>query len=493
VFALAAELIVLSGTMRIANAIVSRFLAHQIRRPVLSSLSPATDYPSLIICPLSVRTEHWQDKGHSTFASPLLAFSQQTSLPSIPLVSASAFTDSNKMASCEGAELCTPNVSTNEQEIYSETDNEDKKSVVSFGEREVRDGSSRSVDCKVSTPGGESVADSVDDLASAVGRIHLAEVSPPAEVIHDDDKISQLPETVKKAAFWIEQSERILVLSGAGVSVAAGLPDFRSPGTGLYDNLQKYNLPYPEAVFELDFYRRNPKPFLLLAKELWPSSGSGYLPTLTHSFLALLAKKNRLLRNYTQNIDGLEFLASIPDHLLVECHGHFRSASCIRCGTAADAREVENVILTSNDIPRCQQKRCNGLVKPDIVFFGENLPDRFHSLWRGDTKSADLCLILGTSLQVAPVSMLPDMVNCRRILFNRELVGDFGDREGDDLFHGGDCDETIGLLAQALGWEGELKGLQNEARKETETNSSKFSIRRLKRRPKNSFQESQPT
>jgi NAD-dependent SIR2 family protein deacetylase len=275
---------------------------------------------------------------------------------------------------------------------------------------------------------------------------------------------------VQQAATWIEQSERILVLSGAGVSVAAGLPDFRSPGTGLYDNLQKYNLPYPEAVFELDFYRRNPKPFLLLAKELWPS-GTSYLPTLTHSFLALLAKKNRLLRNYTQNIDGLEFLASIPGHLLVECHGHFRSASCVRCGTAADSQDVENLILTTNDVPRCQQKRCNGLVKPDIVFFGEDLPDRFHSLWRSDARGADLCLILGTSLQVAPVSMLPEMVNCRRILFNRELVGDIGDRADEDLFHEGDCDETIGLLAQALGWYEELKGLHKESRKKTKTKS----------------------
>lgn len=75
-------------------------------------------------------------------------------------------------------------------------------------------------------------------------------------------------------------------------------PDFRTKGTGLYDNLQKYNLPFPEAVFDLSFYRENPEPFIQLASELWP--GLKHSPTVTHSFIALLEKKGLLLRNYTQ-------------------------------------------------------------------------------------------------------------------------------------------------------------------------------------------------
>jgi NAD-dependent SIR2 family protein deacetylase len=74
--------------------------------------------------------------------------------------------------------------------------------------------------------------------------------------------------------------------------------DFRTEGTGLYDNLQKYNLPYPEAVFDLSFYMNNPDPFVQLASELWP--GLRHSPTVTHSFIALLEKKGMLLRNYTQ-------------------------------------------------------------------------------------------------------------------------------------------------------------------------------------------------
>ena len=79
---------------------------------------------------------------------------------------------------------------------------------------------------------------------------------------------------------------------------------------GLYDNLQKYNLPYPEAVFDLEFFTYyNHQPFVTLATELWPT-GQTFRPTITHSFLTLLARKNKLLRVYSQNIDGLEHLGT---------------------------------------------------------------------------------------------------------------------------------------------------------------------------------------
>lgn len=115
---------------------------------------------------------------------------------------------------------------------------------------------------------------------------------------------------------------------GAGISTPSGIPDFRygavpsdviphsvlqgsafrfclyrSPGSGLYNNLQQYNIPYPEAIFELDYFFHNPKPFFTLAKELYPGL---YRPNVTHYFLRLLHDKELLLRLYTQNIDGLE-------------------------------------------------------------------------------------------------------------------------------------------------------------------------------------------
>lgn len=109
---------------------------------------------------------------------------------------------------------------------------------------------------------------------------------------------------------------------------AAGIPDFRSPGTGLYHNLQKYNLPHPQAIFELDFFKDNPKPFFELAKELYPGK---FKPTICHYFIKLLADKGMLLRHYTQNIDALERVAGVPEETLVEAHGTFYTGHCLNC------------------------------------------------------------------------------------------------------------------------------------------------------------------
>ncbi|XP_039732891.1 NAD-dependent protein deacetylase sirtuin-3, mitochondrial isoform X4 [Pteropus medius] len=121
---------------------------------------------------------------------------------------------------------------------------------------------------------------------------------------------------------------RVLVMVGAGISTPSGIPDFRSPGSGWYSNLQQYDIPYPEAIFELPFFFHNPKPFLALAKKLYPGH---YRPNVIHYFLRLLHDKGLLLRLYTQNIDGLERASGIPASKLVEAHGSFASATCTVC------------------------------------------------------------------------------------------------------------------------------------------------------------------
>ena len=110
--------------------------------------------------------------------------------------------------------------------------------------------------------------------------------------------VDTLIESIKNGRY-----KRIVVLAGAGISTPSGIPDFRTPGTGLYDNLQRYNIPYPEAIFELSYFYRNPQPFFHLAKELYPGR---YLPNIIHYFIRYLYDQNILHRVYTQNIDGLE-------------------------------------------------------------------------------------------------------------------------------------------------------------------------------------------
>ena len=129
------------------------------------------------------------------------------------------------------------------------------------------------------------------------------------------------------AAKIIDQSSKVIVMTGAGLSTPSGIPDFRTPGSGIYDNLQKYNLPYPEAIFDIDYFRSKPEPFYAWAKEFFPT-GYKYKPNEGHHFIKTLNEKEKLLRLFTQNIDGLELLAGLPMEKMVFAHGSFSSASC---------------------------------------------------------------------------------------------------------------------------------------------------------------------
>ena len=243
--------------------------------------------------------------------------------------------------------------------------------------------------------------------------------------------------------------------TGAGISTSAGIPDFRSPDTGLYANLARLDLPYPEAVFDISFFRNNPLPFYTLAHELYPGK---YRPTISHSFVRLLADKGLLLKLFTQNIDCLEREAGVADENIVEAHGSFARQRCIECKTPY-SEDLMKRAITNREVPHCLAPQCNGLVKPDIVFFGEQLPDEFHKA-RSLPSRADLCIVMGTSLTVQPFASLPGLCseNVPRLLINSERVGDLGCR-ADDVLLLGDCDDGVRKLASALGWEKELETL----------------------------------
>ncbi|KAI1436411.1 DHS-like NAD/FAD-binding domain-containing protein [Xylaria sp. CBS 124048] len=275
--------------------------------------------------------------------------------------------------------------------------------------------------------------------------------TPPQTLSHRS--LAAIAELIKTG-----RAKKIVVCIGAGISTAAGIPDFRSPETGLYHNLARLNLPHPEAVFEIDFFRENPRPFYVLAKALYPGN---FQPTISHAFVALLAKKSLLRMIFTQNIDCLERAAGVPPDLIIEAHGSFATQRCIDCRQPFPDAEMRQSV-DSGTTPTCVRKGCDGLVKPDIVFFGEPLPHAFHNNLMV-MEEADLVIVGGTSLTVHPFARLPSMAQdgVPRLLLNMERVGDFGTR-ADDVLCLGECDDGIRKLADELGWRDELETMWTE-------------------------------
>lgn len=208
-------------------------------------------------------------------------------------------------------------------------------------------------------------------------------------------------------------------------------------------------------MFDISYFRQNPLPFYTLAHELYPGQ---YHPTITHCFARLLHDKGLLLKLFTQNIDCLERKAGLPDEKIVEAHGSFAKQRCIDCKTE-HPDELMRQAVQEKQVPRCQKDVCGGLVKPDIVFFGEGLPEAF-ARNRSLPASADLAIIMGTSLTVQPFASLPSFVgeDVPRVLINFERAGGIGSR-ADDVLVLEDCDSGVRMLAEALGWLEELEEL----------------------------------
>lgn len=292
------------------------------------------------------------------------------------------------------------------------------------------------------------------ELTEQIGNLDIAE---PEEEERDpklfyEKTVEELAEKLKSGVF-----SKIAVMAGAGISVSAGIPDFRTPGSGLYSRLEAYELEYPEQVFEISYFKSNPAPFFTLSSEIMGS----HKPTPTHHFFKLLHDKGLLLMCYTQNIDGLEFDAGLPEEKLVQAHGHYRSAHCTDCGQEYPLQEMLEKI--SEGVPAfCA---CGHPAKPDVVFFGESLPSSFFA-GRQLLKEAELLVIVGTSLAVYPFAGLASSVkeSVPRVLINMMPVSldfKFGLEEGNrDVFIQGECDKVLEGLVGLCGWQEEFEKLK---------------------------------
>uniref|UniRef100_A0A667XTB9 protein acetyllysine N-acetyltransferase n=1 Tax=Myripristis murdjan TaxID=586833 RepID=A0A667XTB9_9TELE len=253
--------------------------------------------------------------------------------------------------------------------------------------------------------------------------------------------------TLEDVVRLLHESKKILVLTGAGVSVSCGIPDFRSRD-GIYARLAVDfpDLPDPQAMFDIEYFRRDPRPFFKFAKEIYPGQ---FQPSPCHKFISMLDKKGKLLRNYTQNIDTLEQVAGVQR--IIQCHGSFATASCLVCKHKVDCEAVREDIFNQvvPRCPRCPEDIPLAIMKPDIVFFGENLPEMFHRAMKQDKDEVDLLIVIGSSLKVRPVALIPNSIphEVPQVLINREQLPHLNF----DVELLGDCDVIVNELCHRLG------------------------------------------
>jgi NAD-dependent deacetylase len=193
----------------------------------------------------------------------------------------------------------------------------------------------------------------------------------------------------------IRESACTVALTGAGVSVPSGIPDFRTPETGLWENVD------PMEVAHIDVFERDPARFWSYYRPRFQSLGDKR-PNAAHEALAELERRGLLAGVVTQNIDRLHRAAGSRE--VVEVHGSIETSSCRACGNSYDLNEVE-ALFDEDGVAICSA--CGGAVKPDVVLFGEMLPEAAMRRAQELCAQAELLLCVGSSLVVHPAAGLP--------------------------------------------------------------------------------------
>jgi len=245
---------------------------------------------------------------------------------------------------------------------------------------------------------------------------------------------------IARAARLLREARYAVALTGAGISTPSGIPDFRSPGSGLWERVD------PVAVASLYAFRRSPeafydwiRPLAELLRDAVPNPG--------HLALARLEAAGYLRAVITQNIDDLHQAAGSVE--VLEVHGHLRSATCIDCYRARPTTGLLRRFVRDRNMPCCPA--CGGVMKPDVVLFGEQLPIDVINAARAHVDSADLMLVAGSSLEVEPVSRLPMRIHSqggRLIVVN--LGSTYIDEAADVVIHG-DVATVLPRIARACG------------------------------------------
>jgi len=200
---------------------------------------------------------------------------------------------------------------------------------------------------------------------------------------------------VERLAELIRQSRSTVALTGAGVSVPSGIPDFRTPETGLWANVD------PMEVAHIDVFDRDPARFWSYYRPRFESLGDKR-PNAAHEALAELERQGLIEGVITQNIDRLHGAAGSRE--VVEVHGSIETSSCRRCDVSYDLAEM-GPLFDTGGVALCAA--CGGAVKPNVVLFGEMLPEAAMRRAQELAEAAELMICVGSALVVYPVASLP--------------------------------------------------------------------------------------
>jgi NAD-dependent deacetylase len=244
---------------------------------------------------------------------------------------------------------------------------------------------------------------------------------------------------VERLAELLGRSRRAVALTGAGVSVPSGIPDFRTPETGLWANVD------PMEVAHIDVFEREPERFWSYYRPRFEALGDKE-PNRAHEALAELERRGLIEGVITQNIDRLHRAAGSEN--VIEVHGSIETSSCAECGTAFGLEEMD-ALFDRRGVAHCSA--CGGAVKPDVVLFGEMLPVEAIERATALAEEADLMLCVGSSLAVHPVAGLPQLTLERGGLLALVTKGETPYDLEAELKLGGEVDEELAALVAALG------------------------------------------
>lgn len=213
---------------------------------------------------------------------------------------------------------------------------------------------------------------------------------------------------------WLDEASNIVFFTGAGISTESGIPDFRSPGTGLWTKMKPImfqDFLASQSVRDESWRRKFDNNSTLASAQ--PNSG--------HRAIHELSRAGRLRAVITQNIDNLHQDSGLPDEAVIELHGNASYATCLQCAHRFELSDLKNRFEAEGSMPDCEH--CDGIIKTATVSFGQAMPEQEMSLAQQATTDADLFVVVGSSLTVQPAAGFPELAHhlgCRLVILNRE-------------------------------------------------------------------------